>query len=250
MDNAWSPQDIAPSNTSISIPAQDSGGQEDSNYANGGERSSAPARRSSRSRSPGDRGSRADEGNNPGNNLHVSGLSNKVDTRDLEAAFAKVGRVSKASVVYDPHTRESRLFGFVTMETAEEADAAITALNATEMMGKVITVQKDERELPHQGDTTVPANVTHPIVSPFLTSLVRPLTFHHPDDRPYDPRPYDSRYARDFDDRKRRDGGRSRYEDRDRYRDYDRDKYRDDRDRYREDRDRYRDDRRYDDRRY
>ena len=33
-------------------------------------------------------------GSNPGNNLHVSGLSHKVDTRDLEAAFAKVGRVS------------------------------------------------------------------------------------------------------------------------------------------------------------
>lgn len=33
---------------------------------------------------------------NPGNNLHVSGLSSKVDTRDLEAAFAKVGRVSFA----------------------------------------------------------------------------------------------------------------------------------------------------------
>lgn len=30
---------------------------------------------------------------NPGNNLHVSGLSTKVDTRDLEAAFAKIGRV-------------------------------------------------------------------------------------------------------------------------------------------------------------
>ena len=31
---------------------------------------------------------------NPGNNLHVSGLSHKVDTRDLEAAFTKIGRVS------------------------------------------------------------------------------------------------------------------------------------------------------------
>ena len=35
---------------------------------------------------------------NPGNNLHVSGLSHKVDTRDLEATFAKVGRVSHANV--------------------------------------------------------------------------------------------------------------------------------------------------------
>ena len=76
-------------------------------------------RRSSRSRSPGrgngdDRGyvstvsvhlarffyhpsSREGGGQNPGNNLHVSGLSSRVDTRDLEAAFAKIGRVSESS---------------------------------------------------------------------------------------------------------------------------------------------------------
>lgn len=44
--------------------------------------------------------------------------------------------------MYDPHTRESRGFGFVTMESSEEADAAITALNATDFMGKTVTVQK------------------------------------------------------------------------------------------------------------
>jgi len=75
-----------------------------------------PPRRSSRSRSPGrgngDDRNRGEAGQNPGNNLHVSGLSSRVDTRDLEAAFAKIGRVKKASVMYDPHTRESRGFGF------------------------------------------------------------------------------------------------------------------------------------------
>lgn len=44
--------------------------------------------------------------------------------------------------MYDPHTRDSRGFGFVTMETGEEADAAITALNSTELMGKVMNVEK------------------------------------------------------------------------------------------------------------
>lgn len=44
--------------------------------------------------------------------------------------------------MYDPHTRESRGFGFVTMETGEEADAAITALNSTDLMGKVMNVEK------------------------------------------------------------------------------------------------------------
>ena len=51
-------------------------------------------------------------------------------------------QVKKASVMYDPHTRESRGFGFVTMESAEEAEAAVTALNATELMGKAVTVEK------------------------------------------------------------------------------------------------------------
>jgi transformer-2 protein len=44
--------------------------------------------------------------------------------------------------MYDPHTRESRGFGFVTMESGEEADAAIAALNASDLMGKVINVEK------------------------------------------------------------------------------------------------------------
>ena len=51
-------------------------------------------------------------------------------------------QVQKAQVMYDPHTRESRGFGFVTMETPEEAEAAITALNATELFGKTISVEK------------------------------------------------------------------------------------------------------------
>lgn len=60
------------------------------------------------------------DADNPGNNLHVSGLHSRVDNRELESAFAKVGRVSscvtlfsaglpcfqveKVSVVYDSQT--------------------------------------------------------------------------------------------------------------------------------------------------
>ena len=44
--------------------------------------------------------------------------------------------------MYDPHSRESRGFGFVTMESGEEADAAITALNSTDLMGKIMNVEK------------------------------------------------------------------------------------------------------------
>ncbi|KAK7055759.1 hypothetical protein R3P38DRAFT_2760933 [Favolaschia claudopus] len=148
----------------------------------------------SRSRSPGREDGR---GHNPGNNLHVSGLGHKIDTRDLEAAFAKIGRVQKASVMYDPHTRESRGFGFVTMETPEEADAAVAALQGTELGGKMMKVEKARRG---RARTPTPGRYYGP-------------PKRGDNERPYDPRPYDSRYARDYDDRSSRRGGGGRYDD-------------------------------------
>ena len=44
--------------------------------------------------------------------------------------------------MYDPHTRESRGFGFVTMESPEEADAAIAQLNGTDLMGRTLSVER------------------------------------------------------------------------------------------------------------
>lgn len=45
----------------------------------------------------------------------------------------------------DPHTKDSRGFAFVTMEVAEDADSAIAALNATELMGRTMNVEKARR---------------------------------------------------------------------------------------------------------
>ncbi|KAJ6521221.1 hypothetical protein B0H19DRAFT_721931 [Mycena capillaripes] len=175
MDDAWQSQDIEVAPSAISIPTsadappsvdtwahdgtdadadRDSGrdhrggGRDaDRDDSRGGDRGGrgrrgggrGGGRGRSRSRSPRRDG---EKGNNPGNNLHVSGLSHKIDTRELEEAFGKMGRVKKASVMYDPHTRESRGFGFVTMETPEEADAAVAALNGSELGGKAIHVEK------------------------------------------------------------------------------------------------------------
>lgn len=191
-------------------------------------------RRSSRSRSP---GANKEDTANQGNNLHVSGLSRKVEAHDLESHFAKCGRVVKASIMYDPHTHESRGFAFVEMKTAEEAQAAIIALNATELLGKPITVTKARRS---RARTPTPGR------------------YHGPpkksdSDHPYRPRPYDSRYRDreddyrrgrdDYDDRRR---ARGRYDDDYRRGDrYDNDYRRGDRyDDYYYRRDRDRDDRR------
>ncbi|KAF7362756.1 putative RNA-binding protein C25G10.01 [Mycena venus] len=224
MEDAWQSQDIAPSG--ISIPTDAGGGGPPSGDAwssgagaNGGDadrdgdrdrdRDNGEGRgegrgggrrwRRTRQGVGGDAAGvgalvgmgRRGEWHNPGNNLHVSGLSHKIDTRDLEAAFAKIGRVKKASVMYDPHTRESRGFGFVTMETPEEAEAAVAALNGTDMGGKTVNVEKARRG---RARTPTPGRYYGP-------------PKRGDNERPYDPRPYDSRYSRDHDDRGGRGGG-------------------------------------------
>lgn len=87
--------------------------------------------------------------------------------------------------MYDPHTRDSRGFGFVTMETPEDAEAAIQNLNATEHIGKVITVEKARRGRartptpgryygpPKRPDRTSPPcipmrYVVHPVLTPLF----------------------------------------------------------------------------------
>lgn len=54
-------------------------------------------------------------------------------------------QIQKCQVMRDPHTKDSRGFAFVTMETAEEAEAAIAGLNATELMGRTVNVEKARR---------------------------------------------------------------------------------------------------------
>lgn len=47
--------------------------------------------------------------------------------------------------MFDPHTKESRGFAFVTMNTVEDADNAIAALNGTDLQGKTMRVEKVRR---------------------------------------------------------------------------------------------------------
>jgi len=216
MEDAWQ-SDIAPTNGEggIGIPSDvaitNGGGVEDPAW-NSNTRGDAP-KRSSRSRSP-VRGDKERSGRppspggyNPGNNLHVSSLSHRVDSTDLENHFAAIGRVQKAQVMRDPHTHESRGFGFVTMESAAEADAAIAALNGQDFCGKTLVIEKARRG---RARTPTPGRYYGP---PKRRERDRGygLTMA---DRMYDPRPYDTRYNRRWDDRDRdRDRYRDRYDD-------------------------------------
>jgi cold-inducible RNA-binding protein len=74
------------------------------------------------------------------NKLFVGNLSFKITENDLNDMFAAHGTVSEANLMMDRISGRPRGFGFVTMSTAEEAQAAITALNGKEIDGRAIVV--------------------------------------------------------------------------------------------------------------
>ena len=74
------------------------------------------------------------------NRLFVGNLSFDITENDLNDAFAAHGTVTEANLLMDRTTSRSRGFGFVTMNTAEEAQNAIAALNGKELNGRALIV--------------------------------------------------------------------------------------------------------------
>ena len=73
-------------------------------------------------------------------NIYVGNLPYGLSDAELQEAFAAYGAVSTAKVVMDRQTGRSRGFGFVEMENDSEAEAAIQALNGTELGGRKLIV--------------------------------------------------------------------------------------------------------------
>jgi RNA recognition motif-containing protein len=75
-------------------------------------------------------------------NIYVGNLSWSMTNEDLAALFQQYGSVSSAKILNDKFTGRSKGFGFVEMENADEANAAISALNDSEIQGRKIVVNE------------------------------------------------------------------------------------------------------------
>lgn len=71
--------------------------------------------------------------------LFIGNLSWNLTLDDLRAEFSKFGTVEDAVILMDKFQR-SKGFGFVTMSSEEEAQAAIEGLNGVELDGRQIAV--------------------------------------------------------------------------------------------------------------
>jgi len=74
--------------------------------------------------------------------LFVGGLPWATTSEELEEIFAAHGTVVTAKVITDRVTGKSRGFGFVEMDSSDDADKALQALNGTEYAGRTITVNE------------------------------------------------------------------------------------------------------------
>lgn len=84
--------------------------------------------------------------------MFVSNLSFHTVDNDLKNLFAKFGNVLSAKVIKDRLTGRSRGFGFVEMDSAEEANGAIKGLNGKDIEGRMlsVTIAKERTTGPRQ----------------------------------------------------------------------------------------------------
>lgn len=74
------------------------------------------------------------------NKLYVGNLSFRLEESQLESEFAQFGTVKSVKIITDFETGRSRGFGFVEMETEEEAQASIEKLDGAEFEGRTLRV--------------------------------------------------------------------------------------------------------------
>ena len=77
-----------------------------------------------------------------GKKIYVGNLAYGVTDGTLEQLFAAHGSVQSAQVIMDRDTGRSKGFGFVEMDSDQEAQAAIAALNGKEVDGRTLTVNE------------------------------------------------------------------------------------------------------------
>ena len=77
-----------------------------------------------------------------GKKIYVGNLSYEVSQADLEQMFSAHGTVQSVQIITDRDTGRSKGFGFVEMESNEEAESAMAALDGKDCGGRALKVNE------------------------------------------------------------------------------------------------------------
>jgi cold-inducible RNA-binding protein len=74
--------------------------------------------------------------------IYVGNLSYQSDEDEVRETFSAHGQVDSVTIIKDKASGQSKGFGFVEMGNSTEAQAAIEALNGTELHGRRLNVNE------------------------------------------------------------------------------------------------------------
>ena len=91
-----------------------------------------------------------------GNKLYVGNLSFNTEEENLKEAFQKFGNVTSCKLITDRDSGRSKGFGFVEMDTDQEAQDAINGLDGSDLNGRNMKVNEakpqEKREKSYGGN--------------------------------------------------------------------------------------------------
>lgn len=83
-----------------------------------------------------------------GKKIYVANISFNVTEQDIKNLFSEYGEIVSVKIITDTYTGQSKGFGFIEMETENDAKKAISALNGKTFVGKILTVAEARPQQP------------------------------------------------------------------------------------------------------
>ncbi|KAE8098601.1 hypothetical protein FH972_016650 [Carpinus fangiana] len=87
--------------------------------------------------------------------LLVGGLSSYTTVQRLAEPFSPLGQVLEAKIAMDSLSGRSKAFGFVTFESIDDAEKAVTEIDGMELNGQTIFVNYSKRITSFRGGMPV-----------------------------------------------------------------------------------------------
>jgi RNA recognition motif-containing protein len=75
-------------------------------------------------------------------NIYIGNLPYSISEDELRDLFAAHGEVSSANIIMDRDSGRSKGFGFVEMPDTAQGEAAVNALNQTDVQGRSVRVNE------------------------------------------------------------------------------------------------------------
>jgi len=75
-------------------------------------------------------------------NIYIGNLPYSISEDELRELFATHGEVSSANIIMDRDSGRSKGFGFIEMPDKAQGEAAINAINQTDVQGRSVRVNE------------------------------------------------------------------------------------------------------------